>query len=150
MILQGAKGIKKWYLPEPNPRKVEIKRTSSLEEIFDKAKELYFPDRSICLGDSNWLKIEIDQSTWKLDQYYRSNDYKPSKNKLYVMLDMDKVFSLIKFFKSILIIRVRGSIQGEQWRWNCSCKRGDSSPNHCKKGNYSPNCCKRGKYSSER
>ncbi len=60
---ESGKGIKKKWLPDPNPRKVEMARSCSLVELFNKGKDIYFhPDTCIDelkLGDSRGMSIQI-------------------------------------------------------------------------------------------
>lgn len=94
MYFDGNKAVKKIQY-QPNPRKVELVKTSSLDDVLNKANEMYFklPDTS-CL-DSNGLLIEVDSVLdWKLEQYYACNHYQPSRHKLYVMYtEKEKVCS---------------------------------------------------------
>ena len=39
----------------------------------------------MCLVDLCGISIEVDEENFVLDNYYRNNNFKPSKHKLYVM-----------------------------------------------------------------
>ena len=61
----------------------------------DLANELYFgngadPSR-MELADSPGLSIHVNKSEWKLDSYYKNNNYQPSCHKLYLMYDNEGV-----------------------------------------------------------
>jgi hypothetical protein len=90
------KGVKK-NVPEPNPQKVELRRTCTLDKLFHKANELYFHNEALVssmnLGDSSGLIVNVDKSNWILETYYKDNDYKPSRHRLYVILDEAKVYN---------------------------------------------------------
>ena len=85
----AGKGIKKKWIPQPNPRKVEMARRSSLQDVLKKAKDIYFYDHcdysSLRLADTNGIMIEVETSGWMLETYYENNDFKPSRHKMYVM-----------------------------------------------------------------
>ena len=58
------RGVRKRYLPEPNPQKVELARDATLLDDFKKAKELYFSEvetdiNSLCLADSGGVLIPV-------------------------------------------------------------------------------------------
>ena len=96
MIYDGNKGVKR-NIRQPNPQKVELPRKSNLMDVFEKAKELYFHEdtslNNMNIGDANGLVINIEQSSWILENYYKDNDYKPSRHRLYVILNDEKVFA---------------------------------------------------------
>ena len=89
------KGVKKRVLPEPNPTKVELPKSSSIQAVFDKATELYFKDlgdavkdTKLSLADSNGIPIHIENyQSWILNEFFQHNGLQPSRYKLYVMLD---------------------------------------------------------------
>lgn len=89
MYFDGNKGVRKREY-QPNPRKVDMSKSSSLEDVLNRANEIYFnlPDIScLSLADSNGIKIEISNVIdWKLEQYYASNHYQPSRHKVYAGL----------------------------------------------------------------
>ena len=88
-----GKGKKK-FLPQPNPCKVELSRSSSLHDVFIKAKELYFEGKSgsddmdsYCLADSNGMIIKVDnKDTWTLEKYFQDNAYHASRHRVFVVL----------------------------------------------------------------
>ena len=87
-------GIRKKYLPEPNPRKVELPWEASLTTVFEKAKQLYFEELQpedygdlLSLADSSGILIPIeDMKKWSLESLYQKNSLQPSRYKLYVAL----------------------------------------------------------------
>ena len=87
------RGIRKKYLPEPNPQKVELPRDVSLATVLQKAKDLYFEDHdpelsSLSLADSAGILIPVsDQTKWTLGSFYQKNSLQPSRYKLYVVLN---------------------------------------------------------------
>ena len=90
-----GRGIRKDSIPKPNPRKVELPKSSTFNDIVDLANELYFgngadPSR-MELADSSGLSIHVNKSEWKLDSYYKNNNYQPSRHKLYLMYDNEGV-----------------------------------------------------------
>ena len=61
------------FIPEPNPRKVEMLKSSRLNDVFDKCNFLYF--NSTCSYEdlqlaNNGIVIEIEENFWILDKYY--------------------------------------------------------------------------------
>ena len=66
------RGIRKKYLPEPNPQKVELPRCAWLHDILEKAKQLYFNDvegesASLTLAHSTGILIPVeDEEKWSL------------------------------------------------------------------------------------
>ena len=87
---QCSRGVKKRCLPEPNPRKVELSRNSTLQDIYEKAKQLYFTPGTnfadLKLGDSSGMVIEVvEEQKWVLEKYYEEFHYQPSRHKLYVI-----------------------------------------------------------------
>jgi hypothetical protein len=79
------RGVRKRYLPEPNPQRVELPRDATLKDVFEKAKQLYFneiePDiDSMCLADSSGLLIPVpDADSWALATFYHKNNLQPSR-----------------------------------------------------------------------
>lgn len=90
------KGIRKKSLPEPNPVRVEMKKDSSIFDVFEKAIELYYQEfnitiNDVILADSTGGAIPLaddDLSGWKLGEYYLKNNLVPSRYKLYTMVDL--------------------------------------------------------------
>ena len=84
------RGVRKKYLNEPNPQKVELARNATLADVFQKAKQLYFSEidvdvDSMCLADSAGILIPIqDKESWSLSSFYQKNRLQPSRYKLYV------------------------------------------------------------------
>ena len=72
----AGKGIFLKWIPQPNPRKVEMARTSSLQDVLKKAKDIYFYDHcdysSLCLADTNGIMIEVETSGWILETIMRT------------------------------------------------------------------------------
>ena len=89
--MEAGKGFRRRSIPGPNPQKVEFSRKSSLDDIFIRAKELYFGDKAnlkkMNLADSSGMIANVDPCDWYLEEYYKDNDYKPSRHKLYVVYD---------------------------------------------------------------
>lgn len=85
------RGIRKDSIPKPNPPKVELSKSSTFNDIVNLANELYFgngTDPSIMeVADSSGLSILVNKSEWKLDSYYKNNNYQPSCHKLYPIYD---------------------------------------------------------------
>ena len=86
------KGVRRKFLPEPNPAKVEFTKDCSILAVFEKAIELFFKQFSITTNDvmlasSSGIKIDVDPKC-KLHDYYLHNHYLPSKHKLYTMVNL--------------------------------------------------------------
>ena len=90
-----SRGIRKKYLPEPNPTKVELSRDTSYSHLLEVAKSHYFtefkPDRdNLCLADSMGMPIAVaNPDRWTVGTFYSSNSLQPSRYKLYVMLKVN-------------------------------------------------------------
>ena len=100
------RGVRKKCLPEPNPTKVELDRSSTLNSIFQFAKNLYFKDMEgeMMLGDSYGTAIHVSEPTkWSLGNFFETNGLQPSRYKLYVIMASEKVRSKII---SVIIINV--------------------------------------------
>ena len=86
------RGVRKKYVSEPNPQKVELQRDSTLPAVLEKAKELYFKDMhpqldALSLCDSSGVLIPVqDDIAWTLGAFYNNNLLQPSRYKLYVAL----------------------------------------------------------------
>ena len=92
------RGVRKKCLPEPNPTKVELDRSSTLNSIFQFAKNLYFKDMEgeMMLGDSYGTAIHVSEPTkWSLGKFFETNGLQPSRYKLYVIMASEKVRSKI-------------------------------------------------------
>ena len=89
------RGVRKKYLPEPNPLKVELARDASLTAVFEKAKQLFFEEvevnaESMCLADSGGVLIPVeDRANWSLSSFYQKNRLQPSRYKLYVVVGQE-------------------------------------------------------------
>ena len=87
-----CKGIRKKYLPEPNPSKIEINRDTSYTDLLEVAKSKYFmefePELSnLGLADSFGMPITVaNPEKWTIGSFYSCNSLQPSRYKLYVML----------------------------------------------------------------
>uniref|UniRef100_A0A1X7TZT8 Uncharacterized protein n=1 Tax=Amphimedon queenslandica TaxID=400682 RepID=A0A1X7TZT8_AMPQE len=92
---RSGKGIKRHYLPKPNPQMVEIPKNCTFKEFVRKAKTLYFGkdanESKMNLADSSGILIQVDKATWNLDQYYKDNNYQPSRHKMYVLYHNEPV-----------------------------------------------------------
>ena len=53
-----CKGVKRKWLPEPNPKKVEMPRKANLMNVFERAKELYFHEEC----DVHDMQLAADSS----------------------------------------------------------------------------------------
>ncbi len=92
------KGVRRKFLPEPNPTRVDMPNDSTIFDVFEKAVELYYKEytnitiNDVILADSAGNPIDIeDMSSWKLYDYYSRNKFIPSRYKLYTMVDLSKV-----------------------------------------------------------
>ena len=87
----SSKGICKKNLPEPNPIKIEISKECTLKELYAKAYEMFFNNINttiddLMLGDSSDTPITIcDNEEWTVRKYYQSNNFQPSRHKLYII-----------------------------------------------------------------
>ena len=98
------KGVRRKFLPELNPTKVEMPKDSTIFDVFEKAIQLYYKEykdvsySDVMLADSagNVITIE-DMSRWKLGEYYSKNRFLPSHHKLYTMVDFSEVRELINY-----------------------------------------------------
>lgn len=89
MLFDGTKGVRKKCLPDPNPQKVSLSRSATLDIVFSKARELYFEEfnvsqEAMSLCDSSGIIIPADNE-WSLGQFYNVNGLQPSRYKLYVV-----------------------------------------------------------------
>ena len=104
------KGVRRKYLPEPNPARVMLSKDSDITTVLQKAIDYFYKDFSpisttdILLADSSGNKIEISNpKEWKLGDYYSRNGFKPSRHKFYTMLLSSKVFNKLQdFFKFLM------------------------------------------------
>ena len=80
-----GRGVRKRYLHEPNPTRVELKRGSSYEDLLKMAVSLFFEDYdpsldNLSLADSNGMPIQVaSPNSWTLGTFYQSNDLQPSR-----------------------------------------------------------------------
>ena len=87
-----GRGIRKKYLPEPNPAKVEISRDACYTDLLEVAKSRYFMEfepelDNLGLADSIGMPIAVaNPEKWTLGSFYSRNSLQPSRYKLYVML----------------------------------------------------------------
>lgn len=93
------RGVRRRYLPEPNPRKVTMQRDSTFVDVCRKAIELFFSDHNldeadIMLADSGGFQIDVPEG-WRLGSYYQDNNIVPSRYKMYTMIDEFKVCAFI-------------------------------------------------------
>ena len=87
-----CKGVRKKYLPEPNPTKVELKRETKYHDLLGLARRIYFSEfqestDSLSLADSSGMPISVaDETMWTLGSFYSANSLQPSRYKLYVVI----------------------------------------------------------------
>ena len=90
-----CRGVRKRYLHEPNPTRVEMKRDCSYKDVLEKAVSLFFEAYepkldSLSLADSNGMPIHIAcPDKWTLGNFYQSNGLQPSRYKLYVVIQVN-------------------------------------------------------------
>ena len=92
----SGKGCRRRCIPTPNPQKVELPRKSTLDDLYQHAKDLYFGEEAntnkMSLADSSGILVKIiDEADWVLESYYKDNDFKPSRHKVYVVYDGELV-----------------------------------------------------------
>lgn len=85
------RAIRKKFLRDPNPQKVSVERSATLETILDRARELYFKDMDVeldelSLCDSSGILIPVQDDNWTVGSFYQKNNLQPSRFKLYVAL----------------------------------------------------------------
>ena len=96
-----GRGIRKKYLAECNPTKIELSKETKFGEILQTATSLFFEEfdhtkDTLSLADSSGVPIQLsDPDSWTLGSFYTSNGLQPSRYKLYVVL---KVRTLRNFF----------------------------------------------------
>ena len=100
------KGVRKKILKEPNPTKVELSKTCTLQQLYTKAEELFFSDiegiEDLKLGDSSGSPIILsDEHSWSLGDYFLGHHLQPSRHKLYVIA---KVKVRYQFFSYLLFV----------------------------------------------
>lgn len=97
-----GKGVKRGSIGHPNPRKVEIPRQSTMVDV---SLEMYVDITlsDVRLADSDGIMVELPDQTCSLENYFTSNQYKPSKHKLYVMIKK-KVSIMFVVNKTMLAI----------------------------------------------
>ena len=100
------KGVRKKILKEPNPMKVELSKTCTLQQLYTKAEELFFSDiegiEDLKLGDSSGSPIILsDEDSWSLGDYFLGHHLQPSRHKLYVIA---KVKVRYQFFSYLLFV----------------------------------------------
>ena len=86
LLSKIGKRYKKESIPKPNPRKVELPKSLTFNDIVDLANVAH-PSR-MELADSSSLSINVNKSEWKLDSYYKHNSYKHSHHKLTLCMIM--------------------------------------------------------------
>jgi len=100
-ILQ--RGVRKKYLPDPNPTKIELPKDVKYEDILQMAISLFFEEfeptkNTLSLADSSGVPIQLsDPDNWTLGSFYQGNGLQPSRYKLYVVLKVRTFFPLIEF-----------------------------------------------------
>ena len=99
----------KKYLPEPNPRKLELPRDSCLEGVFEKAQHLYFSEfdveiREMSLADSGGVLLPVeDKKNWILSSFYKKKNLQPSLHCGYWPQSKKIVTLHLKIYKNITI-----------------------------------------------
>ena len=94
------RGIRKKYLPEPNPAKIEISTSAGYNDLLEVAKLKYFSEfqpelDKLSLADSTGMPITVaSPETWTVGSFYASNSLQPSRYKLYVVLKVSFFLSL--------------------------------------------------------
>ena len=96
MLYDGElqRGVRKKCLPEPNPTKIEMNKSSTLSSVFESAKKLFFKDMEgeLMLGDSYGTVIHVSEpAMWSLGTFFETNGLQPSRYKLYVIMSPEKV-----------------------------------------------------------
>jgi hypothetical protein len=83
-----GKGVRSKCLPQPNPIKIEMSKNSLLNDIYKRAKELFFKKKegNMFLSDSSGVIIDLGVN-WTKGKYYNENNFILSRHKLYVILD---------------------------------------------------------------
>ena len=96
-----GKGIRRKFLPEPNPTTIDFNKDGTLHTICEKAIELFYKEfksvstDDIKIADSSGNVISCDFSQ-KVSEYYGTNGYLPSRHKLYTVLYLTpKVYTLL-------------------------------------------------------
>ena len=117
------RGVRKKYLPEPNPQRVELPRDASLRAVFEKAKHLFFEDFEVelgamCLADSGGVLLPIeDENNWSLSSFYTKNSLQPSRYKLYVVIGQEVSILLLSYVQAhTTLLTVQGKSMG------CYCR----------------------------
>ncbi|XP_019859118.1 PREDICTED: uncharacterized protein LOC109587313 isoform X1 [Amphimedon queenslandica] len=91
--VKKGKGIRRKFLPEPNPTQVEFNKSDTLLAVCEKAIDLYYREFDITMSDvficdSSGVIVECDLQQ-KLFDYYAVNGYVPSRHKLYTLVKLD-------------------------------------------------------------
>lgn len=93
------RGVRKKYLPDPNPTKIELSKDAKYGDILQMAISLFFEEfeptkDTLSLADSSGVPIQLsDPDNWTLGSFYQSNGLQPSRYKLYVVLKVRTFFS---------------------------------------------------------
>ncbi len=96
-----SRGVRKKYLPDPNPTKVELAKDTKYTDILEMAKSLFFDEfdptlDTLSLADSSGVPIQIsDPEKWTLGSFYQNNGLQPSRYKLYVVIQVSKNVSIL-------------------------------------------------------
>ena len=85
-----GKGIRKKFLPEPNPTTVEVEKSDTFFFILRKAIDLFYREFDISVEDIMFcdstgavIKCNLQQ---KIGEYYFANNFVPSRHKLYTAI----------------------------------------------------------------
>ncbi len=96
-----SRGVRKKYLPDPNPTKVELAKGTKYTDILKMAKSLFFVEfdptlDTLSLADSSGVPIQISlPEKWTLGSFYQNNGLQPSRYKLYVVIQVSKNVSIL-------------------------------------------------------
>ena len=98
-----VKGVRKKCLPEPNPSKVEVEVASTLLDIKQKAKQLFFyctthPDDLVIVDSSGVPIVVTVQPLEQLDLFFKIMDFNQADIKCtYVGLKVSTVIYYVVF-----------------------------------------------------
>ena len=88
--------------------KVELSKTCILQQLYTKAKELFFSDikgiEDLKLGYSSGSPIILsDKDSWSLGDYFLGHNLQPSRHKLYVIVKVKVRYQFSFHFHVICI-----------------------------------------------
>jgi len=78
------RGVRKKYLPDPNPTKIELSKDAKYGDILQMAISVFRGVRTYKgYTDSSGVPIRLsDPDNWTLGSFYQSNGLQPSRYKL--------------------------------------------------------------------